>query len=77
LVRGEANITGSIIFGLEVVIILSHATKNDQEQFSGHPIAVTKCLLFIKWINQVKVVLAQAGVASFSIMIDVGLHLLR
>jgi hypothetical protein len=45
LVRGEVNLTGAIVLGLEVVIILPHTIENDYEQFSGHPIPSTKCLL--------------------------------
>jgi hypothetical protein len=63
LVRGEANLIGAIVLGLEVVIILPRAIENYREQFSGLPIAATECLLCIEWINLVEVVLVQAQVA--------------
>jgi hypothetical protein len=77
LVRGATNLTGAIVLGLQVVIVVSHAIENDQKQFSRHPIAVTKFLLFIEQINRVELVLVQAHMASFSIAIDVVLLLLR
>jgi hypothetical protein len=52
LVRGEVNLTGAIVLGLEVVIILPHTIENDYD-----PIPATKCLLFIERIDQVEVVL--------------------
>jgi hypothetical protein len=76
LVRGEADLTGAIILGLEVVIVVSDAIENDQKQFSGHPIAMTKFLCFIYRLDRVEVVLVQAQMASFSIAIDIALPLL-
>jgi hypothetical protein len=76
LVRGEANLTGAIVLGFELVIIVPHAIENDQKQCSGHPISVMKCLLFIEQIGPVEVVLVQACMASSSIAINVGLPLL-
>jgi hypothetical protein len=57
LVRGEADITGAIILGLEVVIVVSNAIENDQKQFSGHVIAMTKFYCFIYRHDRVEVVL--------------------
>jgi hypothetical protein len=77
LVRGEADLTGAIILGLEVVIVVTDAIENDQKQFSGHPIATTEFLRLIYRLDQVKVVLVEAIMASFSIAIDVALPLLE
>jgi hypothetical protein len=71
LVRGEANLTGTFVLGLEVVIVIPNAIENHQEQFSGHPITMMKCLLFKDRINWVKVALVKAWVASF---LDRDLH---
>jgi hypothetical protein len=76
LVRGEANLIGTIILGLVVVIILPHTIENRQEEFSGHHIAATRCLLFKNWINWIEVVLVEAQVASLSIAMDVSQPLL-
>jgi hypothetical protein len=76
LVRGEANLTGAIVLGLEVAIVVSDAIENDQKQFSGHLIPTTKCLRFIERHDRVEVVLVQAHMTSFSIAIDVALPLL-
>jgi hypothetical protein len=75
LVRRKADLTGAIILGLEVVIVVSDAIENDQKQSSGHPIATTKFLCFIYRHDRVEVVLIQAHMASFSIAIDVALPL--
>jgi hypothetical protein len=76
LVRGEADLTGAIIFALKVVIIVSDAIENDQKELSGHSIATTKFLCFIYRLDRVKVVLVEAHMASFSVAIDVDLPLL-
>jgi hypothetical protein len=72
LVRGEANLTGTIILSLEVVILIPHAIENHQEQFSRHPIATTECVRFKDQIDWAEVVLVKALVASFSITVYIG-----